>query len=95
MHRPRRKVVPKQSTVEGGGCGTTVTHAPHPADDSEHGRRRRMSWSKLLARVFAVDVLACPSCGSELQRIELCTTAARILEVLSTTGPPAAVHSVA
>ena len=30
-------------------------------------RERRLSWSKLLARVFAVDALKCPSCGATMR----------------------------
>jgi hypothetical protein len=49
---------------------------------------RRLSWSKLLARVFAIDVLTCPKCASRMQRVEWCTRPERIRAVLQAVGPP-------
>jgi hypothetical protein len=66
-------------------------HAPasaEPRDESVPHPERRYSWAKLLARVFAVDVLACPRCSSRLQRVEWCTHPTRITAVLAATGPP-------
>jgi hypothetical protein len=53
---------------------------PRPSTDSDNDGRhagndelkaapskRRLSWSKLLARVFAVDVLNCPRCGATMR----------------------------
>jgi len=62
---------------------------------SEAGRHRRLSWSKLLARVFSVDVLRCDRCGSRMQRVEWCLRRSRIDEVLQARGPPTAVADVA
>ena len=66
-------------------------HAPANADprgESVQEPERRYSWAKLLARVFAVDVLTCPRCASRMQRVEWCTHPARIRAVLAATGPP-------
>ncbi len=71
----------------------------NPADDSELDRAnaeprshvdpcesaRRMRWASLLQRVFEVDALRCPRCGSSLRliaAIEDSTVARKILECL-------------
>lgn len=79
----------------GGASGAPVAPGAGltpPEPESDMTRRRRLAWSKLLARVFAVDVLSCPKCGSSMQRVEVCTSAARISavmrEVETATGPP-------
>ena len=82
---PRAKlrplVVPKANVPpKGGAC--------HHEPASETPTRRRLSWAKLLSRVFAVDVLACPKCSSRMQIVEWCTAPARIKAVLTATGPP-------
>jgi carboxypeptidase T len=38
----------------------------HGAEPS-HPTRKRLGWAKLMARVFGIDVLACPRCKSKLQ----------------------------
>jgi hypothetical protein len=80
----RRLIVPRRSAE-------VVCHASptaEPVADAPQRPERRTSWAKLLARVFAVDVLACPRCSSRMQRIEWCTHPARIRAVLAATGPP-------
>ena len=36
---------------------------------SEHHRPVRLSWAKLLKRVFEIDMVHCPNCGGELKII--------------------------
>jgi hypothetical protein len=38
-----------------------------PSPDEPTSRPRRLAWSELLRRVFAVDVLACPRCGGRMR----------------------------
>ncbi|HEX4998411.1 MAG TPA: transposase [Terriglobia bacterium] len=40
-----------------------------PSPDTPARRRRNYSWSELMKRVFAQDVLACPECGGRLRLI--------------------------
>jgi len=35
-------------------------------DDDEFTRRARLSWAKLIRRVYEVDPLLCPFCGAEI-----------------------------
>ena len=44
-------------------------------------RARRLAWSELLRRVFAVDVLECPRCGGRMR-------------LLATIHPPDATQSI-
>jgi len=73
----RAEVVPKPE-VE------SCAHAP--TDKPE--KQRRNTWSELLARVFAIDVLECPRCHSRMQRVEWSTRPEKIALWLKSTGPP-------
>ncbi len=45
-----------------------VQDAPQPDSDREHfARQRRRSWARLLKKIYEVDPLRCPHCGSEMQ----------------------------
>ena len=47
-----------------------VQDAPQPESDGEHfARQRRRSWARLLKKIYEVDPLRCPHCGSEMQII--------------------------
>ncbi len=45
--------------------------------------RRCLGWAALLARVFAVDVTLCPSCGGRLRLVVMLRDAASIVRYLS------------
>ncbi|MFN2378172.1 MAG: transposase [Candidatus Binatia bacterium] len=47
-------------------CGRTDS-PPGTRDPSSAGRARRMAWSELLRRVFAVDALRCQRCGGAMR----------------------------
>ena len=40
-----------------------------PADEHAHGAPARMSWARLLKRVFDLDLEHCPQCGGEFRII--------------------------
>jgi len=40
---------------------------PHQQDAAEFTRRARLSWAKLIHRVYEVDPLLCPFCGAEMK----------------------------
>jgi Putative transposase len=66
-----------------------------PERSTEGARTYRIPWAELLAKVFAVDVLACPECGGRMQLIAFIaepTIAKRILDHMGhdSTGPPLA-----
>ncbi len=44
-----------------------TTQTPGRQDDDEFTRRSRLSWAKLIRRVYEVDPLLCPFCGSEMK----------------------------
>ena len=85
----RREVVPKPKQD---AAHKVCKHPP----ETEHERQRRYTWSQLLARVFAVDVLRCDRCGSRMQRVEwVVTRPERIKALLKATGPPLAMKEAA
>ncbi len=44
-----------------------TTQTPGRQDDDEFTRRARLSWAKLILRVYEVDPLLCPFCGAEMK----------------------------
>jgi hypothetical protein len=47
-----------------------VQDTPQPDSDGEHfARQRRRSWAQLLKKIYQVDPLRCPHCGSEMHII--------------------------
>lgn len=85
----RREIVP-QSEPQAAGCGCSGSEGSRceTTARAEQGRQRRLTWAALLARVFAIDVLACPRCKSRMQRVEWVTRPEQIRAVLKATGPP-------
>jgi hypothetical protein len=43
---------------------------------------RRKAWAQLLAKVHAVDVMACPRCGSRMAVITIITNPAQIRKII-------------
>ena len=52
-------------------------------------RERRLSWSQLMQRVFAKDVLECGRCGGRRRLIAVITDPAVIVGFLTSLGLPA------
>jgi hypothetical protein len=66
-----------------------------PTPARKAARTYRIPWADLLAKVFEIDVLACPECGGRMMLIAFIaepTVAKRILDHLrlDSTGPPLA-----
>ena len=66
-----------------------------PERATEGARTYRIPWAELLAKVYEIDVLACPECGGRMKLIAFIaepTVAKRILDHLGldSTGPPLA-----
>jgi len=69
------------------------------AGPDDPGRARRLTWSDLMKRVFAEDVLRCSRCGGEMRLIAVIqdpAVAERILRHLGLwqRGPPQGRHVV-
>ena len=58
----RSQVVPKKEQDSERAQATAATDSPSEAAPK---KTRRIGWAELLARVFAIDMLHCPNCGSE------------------------------
>ena len=51
-------------------------------------REHRVSWAKLLARVFRYDVTVCPSCSGHMKVIAALTEARSVIAYLEGVGLP-------
>jgi hypothetical protein len=64
-----------------------------PMDREVDALCRRRAWARLLAKVHAIDVLACPRCGSRMSVIAVITEPAQIRRIIDCLehhgrGPP-------
>ena len=75
----RSEIVPRRARSRTGSCGESKT-VPRPCN--------RYSWSELMQRVFAVDVLQCTECGSRRRWIAAITETAVIVKILEHLGLP-------
>jgi len=67
------------------------TDARH--DQEVSGLSRRKAWARLLAKVYELDVMACPKCGSRMSAIALLLDPAEIRKIIACLsrhgrGPP-------
>ena len=51
-----------------------------------HGRPARISWARLLKRVFEIDLEQCPNCGGEIKIIAVILEAPVIERILTHLG---------
>lgn len=94
-----RQLVAPKPEAEGSSSSPQCGHDLHGAGGHAHAettpestprwRRPRTDWARLLARVFSVDVLACPRCQAPMQRIAWVTRPDAIRKILASVGLPA------
>jgi hypothetical protein len=66
---------------------------PHDASEpAGAGGGSRMSWARLMRRVFAVDVLECPRCASRMQTIAFVVGAAQPYRRAETRSESGSLH---
>jgi hypothetical protein len=80
--------------------GRQAAEPPTPTDapkDQAQGQvstlSSRKAWARLLAKVYELDVLACPQCGSRMEVIAVILDPAEILKIIACLakhgrGPP-------
>ena len=66
-----------------------------PKDQEVSTRSSRKAWARLLAKVYELDVLACPQCGSRMEVIAVILDPAEIHKIIACLakhgrGPPTA-----
>jgi hypothetical protein len=66
------------------GEGTSASASAEPA--CAYHRAARLSWARLLKRVFAIDLEQCPNCGGELKIIAAIIDAPVIERILTHLG---------
>jgi hypothetical protein len=62
----RRKAEAENGEVVGAGAGPASRAV---RDEVRNARALRRSWAQLIKRIYEVDPLVCPSCGSEMKVI--------------------------
>jgi len=62
--------------------------ATEPSCDHAQGAPARMSWARLLKRVFDIDIEHCPNCGGALKIIAAIEDPPVIIKILSHLGLP-------
>ncbi len=84
----RPQIIPARAVTEN-NTSDELDGAPH------HARSARMSWARLLKRVFDIDVEHCPHCGGNLKIIAAIEDPSVITKILdhlglATRAPPRA-----
>ena len=59
-----------------------TAHPAPPADEPIHRHAARYAWAALLARIYAVFPLRCPTCGGAMRIIAFVTDAAVLRDIL-------------
>ncbi len=63
-----------EAVTDTGPCdGEQARSTPSDRDHSPDGHALRRSWAQLIKRIYEVDPLVCPSCGSEMKVIAFIT----------------------
>jgi hypothetical protein len=95
--KARERVVPPSEPVVPAAVAAArkLGKPERPTPARKPARTYRIPWADLLAKVFEIDVLACPECGGRMMLIAFIaepTIAKRILDHLhlDSTGPPLA-----
>ena len=57
-------------------------------DEKEKPSPRRISWAKLLKRVFGIDLETCSHCGGKMELVSAIMEAKAIEKILKHTGRP-------
>jgi len=70
-------------------AGSPAQAAPAAAAPCAHHRPVRLSWAKLLKRVFEIDMEHCPNCGGHLRIIAAIMEQPVIEKILTHLGPQA------
>ncbi len=77
----RVMVVPR-----GPGQATGESHLTATEPGGTYGRAARISWARLLRRVFEIDMAHCPNCGGQLRIIAAILESAVIDRILAHLG---------
>lgn len=68
------------------GADTTCSHGDYVSTPEPSKPTYRLSWARLLARVFRIDVTVCPHCGGKMKIIAALTEPASIRAYLDGVG---------
>lgn len=85
-YKYRSEVVPKttEEQILAVACATPTNG--DPSIDREKSSKQRMSWPRLLKRVFNIDIKTCPQCQGEVKIIAAIEEPAIIIKILKHLG---------
>ena len=78
--------LPAMVVPAGPGEEISASEPAAPESGCAHGRPARISWARLLGRVFEIDLEHCPNCGGELKIIAAILESAVIERILMHLG---------
>ncbi len=84
----RERVVPAAPTAQPNSPAPAESKPGQGAAGAATSRRSRMRWAALLQRVFAIDALRCPRCGSTLRLLAAIEDSAVAHAILECVGLP-------
>lgn len=61
---------------------------PAPDEEPPHRRRARLTWARLVKKIYEVDPLLCSYCGSEMKIIAFVVEHASVRRILRHLGRP-------
>jgi len=72
----------RKAESEGGEVGGAAPDSCSAGAEARDARALRRSWAQLIKRIYEVDPLVCPSCGSEMKVIAFITEHDVVDEIL-------------
>ena len=92
--RGKRRLAAAQRLVAAGettdlGSAAGISTALPPADDEPFRRRARLTWAALIKKVYEIDPLLCPFCGSQMKIVAFITEHAAVCHILEHIHMPA------
>jgi hypothetical protein len=88
-HSKFRKLVVPQIVEEKVEDNTDIEKSLEVQDEDDGLKQKRISWAKLLSRVFALDMANCDHCGGELKAISAVIKQDVVMKILTHLGLPA------
>src|SRR5215813_11766489 len=85
---PRRAGAQREVAQSNRSRSRRACHRARTDHASAQGETPRMSWARLLKRVFDIDVEHCPNCGGALKIIAAIEDPPVIIKILSHLGLP-------
>jgi hypothetical protein len=88
-HSKFRKLVVPQIVEEKVEDNTDIEKSLEVQDEDNSAKQKRISWAKLLSRVFALDMGSCELCAGDMKAISAVIKQEVVVKILTHLGLPA------